>query len=129
MPQPNEGTRESRGDLGDVQVRRHVHVCRTDELGELVQLDEAIVEDHALPDAEVTRETFEAEPIPFPLVADEVRVGRTQDDVDRIGNSARISGTARSMCSIPLFGESRPNVKATGRPSTPNCSLNRSEND
>ena len=95
-----------------------------DEFHQLVDLDEAVVEDHVLADAQVPRQPLQAEPVALALLAHQVGVRRAQDDVDEIGKLLEItSGIARSMYSIPLFGESSPKVSATSFPSTPNWSL------
>ena len=75
----------ARGDLRRVQVRRHVDVRRPDELGQLVQLDEPVVEDHVLLDPQVPGQPLQAQPVALALLADQVRVGRPQDDVDEVG--------------------------------------------
>ena len=52
------------------------------------QFDEAVVEDDVLPDAEIACHPFEAEPIGFALLADEIRMRGAEDDVDDVGKLA-----------------------------------------
>ena len=69
-------------DLALVQVGRDVDIGGADEIHELGQIDEAVVEDDVLFDAEIFRETLEAEAIVLAVFADEVRVGGTEDEVN-----------------------------------------------
>ena len=80
------------------------------------ELHEAVVEDDVLLDFVLLGEAFEAEAVGFALLAHFVGVRRAQDDVDDVGKLRQISGSALSTCSIPLFGESRPNVSNTFLP-------------
>ena len=120
MPQPNAVRQRPRGDLRRVQVGRDVDVGHPDEFDQLVDLDEPVVEAHVGLDAQVLGQPLQADPIPFSLLADQVGMGRPQDDVDEVGKLLRIAGIARSICSMPLFGDSSPKVSATNLPSTPN---------
>ena len=74
----------ARGDLRRVQVGGDVDVGRPDELGQLVQLDEPVVEDDVPLDAELAGQALEAQPIALALLADQLRMGRAEDDVDEV---------------------------------------------
>ena len=74
-----------RGDLRRVQIGRDVDVGHPDELDQLVDLHEPVVEAHVRLDAQVLGQPLQADPIPLPLLADQIRVRRPQDDVDEVG--------------------------------------------
>ena len=60
----------ARGDLRGVQVGRDVDVGHADEFEQLVDLDEPVVEAHVLLDAQALGQPLQADPVPFPLLAD-----------------------------------------------------------
>ena len=76
------------GDLRRFQVGGEVDVGGGDELDQFVPFDEAIVEDDVLAHAEVARHPFQAEPVGFALLADEIRMRGAEDDVDDVGELA-----------------------------------------
>ena len=74
-----------RDDLRRVQVGRDVDVRHADELDQLVDLQEAVVEAHVGLDAQVLGQPLQADPVPLPLLAEQVRVRRPHHDVDEVG--------------------------------------------
>jgi hypothetical protein len=50
-------------------------------------------------------------------------MGCPQDNIDHIGVFLMTAGSASNTFSMPLLGESKPNVSSTFLPSTPNLSL------
>ena len=74
-----------RGDLRRVQVGRDVDVRHPDEFDQLVDLHEPVVEAHVRLDAQVLGQPLQADPVPLPLLTNQVRVRRSQHDVDEVG--------------------------------------------
>ena len=85
------------GDLCLVQIRRDVQVGRADELRQLAQLDEAVVEDDMLRDAQIAGQSLQAQPIGFALGSHEIRVRCPQHHVDEIGKLLE-HGRHRPQC-------------------------------
>ena len=73
------------GDLRLVEVRRDVDVAGGDELGELVELDEAVEEADVVVDAELGHTLLELEAVGVAVAAQQARVRGAEDDVDRVG--------------------------------------------
>ena len=72
------------GNLRFVQIGSEVQVGHANELLQLVQLDETIVEDDVLLDFVFLGQPFEAQPVGFPLFAQQVGMGGAQHDIDDI---------------------------------------------
>ena len=80
------GICERTGDgLGDVRVRRYVEVGRAQKLRQLVDADEPIVEDHTRFHISLPGQLLQPHPVEFTLLALQLGMGRTQNDVDRLG--------------------------------------------
>ncbi len=75
----------TRGDLRRVQVRRDVDVRHPDEFDQLVDVDEPVVEAHVRLDAQVLGQPLQADSVALPLLAEQVRVRRPQNDVEEVG--------------------------------------------
>ena len=58
-------------------------------------------------------------PIGLALITDEIRMGRSEHDIDGRGAALQDSGIASIITSMPLLGESSPKVRMTGRPAKP----------
>ncbi len=75
----------ARGDLRGVEVGRDVNVGHADEFDQLVDLDEPVEKADVLLDAQVLGQPLEADPIAFPLLAEEVGMRCAQHDVNEVG--------------------------------------------
>ena len=75
----------ARGDLLPVAVRRHEHVGRREQVGELVDGEEAVVELDVLGQIELEHAPLEHQAVPLAFAACDVRMGATRDDVDDLG--------------------------------------------
>jgi len=73
------------GDLAGVQVGSNVDVGRADELGQFFDADKAIVEDDLALDALLLGQPLQRQPVRFAVVAQDVGMGRAEDDVDDVG--------------------------------------------
>ena len=75
----------ARRDLRFVQVRRDVKVRRADELLEILEVHKLVVEDDVLLDLVLLGQDFETQPVRFTVLAQFVRMGGAEDDVDHLG--------------------------------------------
>ena len=72
-------------------------------------------------DAEFPHPRRQATPVGLTLSANQVWMGRAEDDINRaFGRERMIPGMASITVSIPLLGDSRPNVRMTVFPLNPN---------
>ena len=85
----------ARRDLRFVQVRRDVKVRRADELLQIFKVHELVVEDDVLLDLVLLGEHFEAQPVGFAVLAQFVRMGGAQDDINDVGKLRHESAAAR----------------------------------
>ncbi len=75
----------ARGDLLPVAVRRHEHVGRREQVGKVVDGEEAVVELDVLRQVELEHAPLEHQAVPLSFTACDVRMGATRDDVDDLG--------------------------------------------
>ena len=74
----------ARRDLRFVEVGRYVKVRGADELLQILKIHEIVVEDDVLLDFVLLGEHFQAHPVGFPMLAQFVRMGGAQDDVNHV---------------------------------------------
>ena len=75
-------------------------------------------------DAEFAHARHQALAIGLALVANEIGMRRAENDIDGVRRGVSgSSGMASIMTSMPLLGESRPNVRITDRPRKPSLAF------
>ena len=75
----------ARGDLLAVPVRRHEDVGRGEQVGDLVDREEAVVELDVVLEPEVEHRLLERQPVPLALAARDVRMCAPGDHVEHLG--------------------------------------------
>ena len=72
-------------DLGRIEIRSDVDVGGAEEFLQLAEFHEAIVKEDLFVDAQAARQSFQADPITLALLAEQVGMRCSQDDIDQVG--------------------------------------------
>src|SRR5580704_9459216 len=75
----------SGGDLFFVEIGRYVQVGGADELLQILKLHEIVVENDVFLDFVLLGEHFQAYAVGFAMLAEFIRMGGAQDDVNNLG--------------------------------------------
>ena len=78
----------ARSDLRLGQIRREINIRRADEPHQFLQFDEAVEKNDVFLHAQVLREPFQAQAVSFAFVAQQIRMGLPQHDVNDVGKFA-----------------------------------------
>ena len=98
-----------------LRVRRDEDVRRGEQIGQLVDGEEAIVELDVVAQAEVDDAALEHEAVLLALAAGDLRMGAARDQVQHLGMALDDRGSASITVSRPLPGEIRPKVESRKR--------------
>ena len=97
-----------------VEVGRDVDVRRADELDELLQADEAIVEDHVRFHALLLGQPLQRQPVRLTFVLEDVRMRGADDDVDGIRIAGHDRGQGRDDGFDPLVRREQAEAEQHG---------------
>ena len=121
LPAPSAMCERTGNCLGFLAIGSNVNVRGANVFNQFLGADKAVVEDDMGGNAQFHCQGLQRFPILLTFTPQNVRMCCSRDDIDQIRMAHQDSGSARITFSMPLFGDSKPNVNKTDWPSA--CEL------